>query len=112
VGREGLGPQRVCVVDDQGEELVGPAADVSLSHPELELLVEHLHHRHRIGRTAVDADERDRSTPATASIEPCSAASLSIPAVIISLRAAASGSSATALINFSATGLPCHRREP
>ena len=37
-----------------------------LAHPELELLVEHLQHRHRVDRAAVDADERDGAAAADA----------------------------------------------
>ena len=55
--------QRVVVVE-QRHDVVDPAAHVGLAHPELDLLVEHGHHRHRVGHAAVDAAERDGAAAA------------------------------------------------
>ena len=67
--RHGVGDQvehaeRVRVVLDQRQQHVGPAADVALTHPQLDLLVEHVHHRHRVDRAAVDPDHRDGAAAA------------------------------------------------
>jgi hypothetical protein len=51
VGGEGIDAQGVGV-GEQGEDVVGPAADVGLAHAELDLLVEAGEHRQRIGHAA------------------------------------------------------------
>ncbi len=63
MGGEGVDAERV-VLDQHGQQLVGPAADVGLPHPDLHLLVEQLHHRHRVGHAAVDAGDRDGAAAA------------------------------------------------
>src|SRR5664279_4870730 len=64
---------------DKGLEDVGPAADVALTHPQLDLLVEHVHHRHRVHRAAVDPGHRHGDAPPTASIAACSTVIPSTP---------------------------------
>jgi len=58
MGGECFDPERVGAVGDQGHEVIDPPPDVSLPHPELHTAVEHLHHRHRVDLTAVDAADR------------------------------------------------------
>ena len=58
------GAERVGVVGHQRHDLVDPALDVRLAHPDLDALVEHLEHRHRVDHAAVDAADRDRPAAA------------------------------------------------
>ena len=48
-------------VEDQREDLVDPALDVALTHPDRDATVEHLHHRHGVDLTAVDAADGHRA---------------------------------------------------
>ena len=47
-------------VRQQRQQVVDPALHVGLTHPQLDLLVEHHHHRQRVAHAAVHADHRDR----------------------------------------------------
>src|SRR6185437_1113281 len=58
VGSQALGAQRVGIVEQQRHDVVDPALDVALPHAQLDALVEHLQHRHRVQRPAVDTDDR------------------------------------------------------
>ncbi len=60
---EGVDPQRV-IVGEQRQDVVDPALDVGLTHPELDLLVEHGQHGQRVGHPAVHAADRDRAASA------------------------------------------------
>ena len=63
VSGELLHAERV-VVGEQRHDVVHPFLDVGLAHPQLDLLVEKRHHRHRVGHPAVDADQGDGSAAA------------------------------------------------
>ena len=58
VRRERVDAQGV-LVGQQREDVGHPALDVGLAHPQLDLLVEQRHHRHRVGHAAVHPAERD-----------------------------------------------------
>ncbi len=60
---EAVDAQRV-VVGQQRQDLVDPGLDVGLALSNLDLLVEQLQRRQRVGRAAVDAAERDRAAAA------------------------------------------------
>ena len=77
--RERVDAERV-VVDEQGQDVVDPAPHVGLAHPQLDLLVEHRHHRHRVGHAAVHADDGDGAAAPNESMAMWSAASRSTPA--------------------------------
>src|ERR1700759_1265027 len=64
MGGESLHAERVAAVGDHRHEVVDPALDVSLAHPQLDAAVEHLHHRHGVDLAAVDAPYRDRAAAA------------------------------------------------
>src|SRR6478752_4455706 len=53
---EGIG-----FVFEQRHDVVDPAPHVGLAHPQLDLLVEEIHHGHWVSGAAVDAAERDRA---------------------------------------------------
>src|SRR5436190_13345882 len=59
VGREVLGSQRISVLGQERQDLVRPSSDVGLSHEDLDLLVEEVHHRHRVESSAVDPGDRE-----------------------------------------------------
>src|SRR3954452_8663158 len=61
VRRQIVDAERVVVAGQQRHDLVGPAPDMRLAHPDLNALVEELHHRHRVELSAVDATDRERS---------------------------------------------------
>ena len=60
MGGEGLDAEGILVAVEQGHDLVDPAFDVGLAHAQLDLLVEQVHHRHRVDLPAVHAAEGDR----------------------------------------------------
>ena len=61
VGREVRDAERVGGVVDERQDVVDPAVDVRLPHPDLQLAVEDLHHRERVLLAAVDTADRDRA---------------------------------------------------
>ena len=59
-----LGAKRVGIVGHERKQIIRPRSDVCLTHSELDLLVEEIHHRHRSRGPAVDADQRHRPAAA------------------------------------------------
>jgi hypothetical protein len=60
VGGEVLHAERVVVVPGERQALVDPASHVGLAHPQLDLLVEEVHHRERVSGSAIHPAQRDR----------------------------------------------------
>ena len=107
VGGQVQRAERVGVVEDQRQDVVDPALDVALAHPQLDAAVEHLHHRHRVDLAAVDAADSETVPPRrTALSAVCSASSRSIASRSVSGCASASGSRPTA----ACAALPAERR--
>lgn len=55
MGGEVFDAERVVVAGEQWHDVVHPAPDVRLAHSQLDLLVEHLHHRRRVHSAAIAA---------------------------------------------------------
>ena len=52
--REVVDAEQVVVATDQRQDVIDPAADVRLPHPQADLLVKHLDQWHRARRAPVD----------------------------------------------------------